>query len=128
MLASSIDRRRVQPSDRISIDPLLDDQALAIETRMGLIVILGCSHSGLINTLEHVKKMSGIDEIFGVIGGTHLISSSKHSLHDTIKAIKYLDIKLLSPCHCTGSSGIGALFCEFGDHLVFNGSGTCIEI
>ncbi|MDD1757732.1 MAG: hypothetical protein LUQ22_03265, partial [Methanotrichaceae archaeon] len=70
----------------------------------------------------------GIDEIFGVIGGTHLISSSKHSLHDTIKAIKYLDIKLLSPCHCTGSSGIGALFCEFGDQLVFNGSGTCIEI
>jgi metal-dependent hydrolase (beta-lactamase superfamily II) len=81
VLASSTDRRRIQPSDRISIDPLLDDQALAIETRMGLIVILGCSHSGLINTLEHVRKMSSIDEIFGVIGGTHRISSSKYSLY-----------------------------------------------
>jgi 7,8-dihydropterin-6-yl-methyl-4-(beta-D-ribofuranosyl)aminobenzene 5'-phosphate synthase len=95
---------------------------------MGLIVILGCSHSGLINTLEYVKKMTGIDEIFGVIGGMHLTSFSKGRLDATIKAMKHLDIKLLSPIHCTGPKGIAALFVEFGDHIVFNGSGTCIEI
>jgi len=128
VVASSIHGKRVHPDRGIRLDPLLDDQALAIETKMGLIVILGCAHSGLINTLQHVKKMSGIDEIFALVGGTHLVSYGKDRLNSTIKALKQFDIKLLSPCHCTGSSGISALFYEFGDHLVFNGSGMSIEI
>ena len=54
------------------VDPLLDDQALVLDTKKGLLIILGCAHSGMINTIEHAKNITGIDEIAGIIGGTHL--------------------------------------------------------
>jgi 7,8-dihydropterin-6-yl-methyl-4-(beta-D-ribofuranosyl)aminobenzene 5'-phosphate synthase len=117
----------VQPEVK-KIDPLYDDQALAIETTWGLLVVLGCAHSGIINTLEHVKKESGIDEIFAVVGGTHLASSSEQMFLETIKALKHLDIKLLSPCHCSGSIAVARLFGELRNRIVFNGVGTHIEI
>jgi 7,8-dihydropterin-6-yl-methyl-4-(beta-D-ribofuranosyl)aminobenzene 5'-phosphate synthase len=128
IISSGTDVETIQPDVKMKTDPMQDDQALAIETNLGLLVALGCSHSGLINTLEHVKKMSGIDEIFAVVGGTHLASSSKQRLFETISALKHLDIKLLSPCHCSGSIEIAKLFCELRNRIVFNGVGTQIEI
>jgi len=57
-------------------DPLLDDQALFLESSQGLVVILGCAHAGVINTLERVRQLSGTRKIHAILGGMHLLNAS----------------------------------------------------
>ena len=84
-------------------DPITDDTSLIINVKeKGLIVITGCAHAGLINIIRHAIKLTHIDRIYGVIGGFHLNHSSEKQLCKTIEILKELDIKLLSPMHCTG--------------------------
>ena len=84
------------------IDPLLDDQALVLDTEKGLLIILGCAHSGMINTIEHAKNITGVEKIAGIIGGTHLgfpggdKTAGKTRIDKTIQALKQL--RPWSPC------------------------------
>ncbi|MEI8004349.1 MAG: MBL fold metallo-hydrolase [Methanothrix sp.] len=122
----------VDPIKRV--DPLRDDQALVLETKKGLIIILGCAHAGLINTIEHAKKITGKEEIAGIVGGTHLgfpgsdKSAGKIRLAKTIRALKRYDIRLLAVSHCTGQEAAATFFMEFGDRFVFNNAGTVLEL
>lgn len=116
------------------IDPLLDDQALAVETDKGLVIVLGCAHSGLINIIEHARNVTGVRKIAGVIGGTHLgfsdanRAAARMRLEKTVRALREYDIGLLGVSHCTGPVAAARLFDEFGDRFVFNCAGTVIEI
>ena len=69
-------------------DPVMDDLALIIQTGRGLVVILGCAHRGMINTLYHARKITGSSEIRAVIGGSHLIGVSQERLWQSIAALK----------------------------------------
>lgn len=62
----------ISDEGEITADPILDDQALVLILERGLFVLLGCAHSGMINTLEHAKRVTGVDTVLGVAGGTHL--------------------------------------------------------
>ena len=84
-------------------DPLNDDQALLISTSKGLIVILGCAHAGLINTLEYAVTLKN-QPIHAVIGGIHLKSASLSRLNKTCESIRKFNLQHLIPCHCTGVS------------------------
>lgn len=112
------------------VDPLWDDQALVLETNEGLLVILGCAHSGMINTIEHALKITGESRVFGLVGGTHLGFGgiSKERLTMTIEALKGYDPKLLAVSHCTGLLAACELAAEFKDRFLFNNVGTIIEI
>lgn len=116
------------------VDPLRDDQALVLETKKGLLIILGCAHAGLINTIEHARKITGKEEIAGIVGGTHLgfpegdKSAGKIRLTKTIRALKGYDIRLLAVSHCTGLEAAAAFFMEFGESFVFNNAGTVLEL
>jgi 7,8-dihydropterin-6-yl-methyl-4-(beta-D-ribofuranosyl)aminobenzene 5'-phosphate synthase len=116
------------------VDALRDDQALVLETKSGLLIILGCAHAGLINTIEHAKKITGEEEIAGIVGGTHLgfpggdKSVGKIRLNKTIKALKRYDIRLLAVSHCTGQEAAATFFREYGDSFVFNNAGTFLEL
>lgn len=83
-------------------DPLLDDQALFIPTDKGTIVVTGCAHAGLINTLDYVKNLTDGEPIRFVIGGTHLESASKERMERTFADLKRLGVTEIHPCHCTG--------------------------
>jgi 7,8-dihydropterin-6-yl-methyl-4-(beta-D-ribofuranosyl)aminobenzene 5'-phosphate synthase len=83
-------------------DPLVDDQALVVETMRGLVVIAGCAHSGVVNTLGHVNKLAGRDEVYALTGGLHLERASYKQLEEAGNAIGRRNIQLLAPCHCTG--------------------------
>ena len=109
-------------------DPVMDDLALIIKTPRGLVVILGCAHRGMINTLYQAKKLTGIDKIDTVIGGSHLIGASEERLWQTIAALKELDIRKLGLCHCTDLPAISVLAQEFGENFFFNKSGADLEI
>lgn len=81
---------------------VLDDQSLIIATKGGILLILGCAHSGLINIINHAIKMTGEDTIFGIIGGTHLGFSGEMQLDKTVQALRAYQIGHLMPSHCTG--------------------------
>ena len=109
-------------------DPVLDDQALIIKTEKGLIIILGCAHRGMINTIYHAQKITGVTEIYTIIGGSHLIGVSEERLWQTIAALKELKIQKLGLCHCTDLPVMGILAQEFGEKFLFNRSGMRIDI
>jgi 7,8-dihydropterin-6-yl-methyl-4-(beta-D-ribofuranosyl)aminobenzene 5'-phosphate synthase len=84
------------------LDTTPDDQSLVLETEKGLVLILGCCHAGLVNTIEHIAYMTGRRDVFAVIGGTHLGFCSQEQIGKTAAALRTLGIKKLAASHCTG--------------------------
>jgi 7,8-dihydropterin-6-yl-methyl-4-(beta-D-ribofuranosyl)aminobenzene 5'-phosphate synthase len=109
-------------------DELLDDQALIINTEQGLVVILGCAHRGIINTLYHAQQLTGVTQIHMVLGGCHLISASKERIRLTISALRELNVQKLGVSHCTGLPAAVIMAQEFGDKFFFNNAGTRINL
>jgi 7,8-dihydropterin-6-yl-methyl-4-(beta-D-ribofuranosyl)aminobenzene 5'-phosphate synthase len=109
-------------------DKLLDDQALVIKTDAGLVVILGCAHRGMINTLYHARQMTDVDKIHAVIGGSHLMGVSEERLWQTIDAIRGLGIQKMGLCHCTDLPTASLLAQEFSEGFFFNKAGGVIDI
>ena len=109
-------------------DKLLDDQALIINAKPGLIVILGCAHRGPINTLYYAQQLTGVKSIHTVLGGSHLIHASEERIWLTIAAFKELGVQRLGLCHCTGLPAIMLIAHEFEDKFFFNNAGTRFNI
>ena len=109
-------------------DMVLDDQALIIKTELGLVVILGCAHRGIINTLYQARQLTGVEEVHTVLGGAHLIGESEERVWLTIAALKELDVQRLGLCHCTGLPATSLIAQEFGERFFFNVSGTVIDL
>ncbi len=109
-------------------DKLLDDLALVINTELGSVVVSGCAHRGIINTLYHVKQITDGKPIYAVLGGAHLISASEERIRLTIAALKELDVKRLGLNHCTSLPAASLLAQEFGDKFFFNNTGNSTEL
>lgn len=83
-------------------DPLLDDQALFADTKDGLVVMTGCAHAGVENTIEHILAVTGARKVHALIGGFHLGRASDDYLDRTAKVLESVSCQVLAPCHCTG--------------------------
>jgi 7,8-dihydropterin-6-yl-methyl-4-(beta-D-ribofuranosyl)aminobenzene 5'-phosphate synthase len=118
----------VKQDSEFQPDKVMDDQAIIIKTQQGLVIILGCAHRGMINTIYHAQKITGINEIQTVIGGSHLISASEENLWQTITALKELGVQKLGLCHCTDLPVISILAREFGEGFLFVKAGTRIDL
>ena len=99
-------------------DPIDDDMALWIRTPKGLIVLVGCCHSGLINTLNHVQHLNDGMKIRTVIGGFHLMTADFQRINKTITALRFLNFDQLIPCHCTGHFAVSMLHGAFGKQVL----------
>ena len=119
---------QVKEGNRFKPDKLLDDQALIINTETGLVVILGCAHRGIINTLYHAQQITGVKVIYAVFGGCHLMDASEERIWLTIAALKELGVQRLGVCHCTGLPASAIMAQEFGDGFFFNNAGTSISL
>ena len=122
------DTRFIKEDTGFRPDEILDDRAIIINTEQGLVVITGCAHRGIINTLYHAQQITGVKIIHTVIGGAHLFTASEHRIRRTIIALKDLNIQRLGLCHCTGLPAITLMAQEFGDKFFFNNAGTRINI
>ena len=109
-------------------DELLDDQGIVIKTPQGLAVIPGCAHRGLINTLHHAREMTGIQKIYLVAGGSHLITASDEQIWQTISALNEMGVQKLATCHCTGMRANILLSQTFGKNFILNSTGTIINL
>jgi len=109
-------------------DNIIDDQTLVFKTLQGLFVVLGCAHSGIINTLEYARKITGEERIHTVIGGTHLGPASEEQRAESIQALKKYNISRLGVSHCTGLPTSARLAHEFGEKFLYCNVGTVIEV
>jgi 7,8-dihydropterin-6-yl-methyl-4-(beta-D-ribofuranosyl)aminobenzene 5'-phosphate synthase len=109
-------------------DTFTDDQALIIKTEMGLVVILGCAHRGMINTLRHAQKITGVEAINTVIGGTHLLQASEERTLMTAAALQEMGVQRVGVSHCTGMKASVLLAQQLGDAFFSNNTGSSITI
>ena len=82
-------------------DDIPDDTALAYVTKTGLVVIAGCAHAGICNTVEQAKRVTGVDTVRAVLGGFHLQKARPERLDPTADYLAALDLEGLWCCHCT---------------------------
>lgn len=118
----------VKEGGKLLPDPLKDDLALIVKAQKGLVVILGCGHSGMINTLHHAQKIAGAERIHMVVGGTHLIHASRERMDLTVAELNRLGVHKIGVSHCTGLPAAAILFQEFGDEFFFNNTGNVVTI
>jgi 7,8-dihydropterin-6-yl-methyl-4-(beta-D-ribofuranosyl)aminobenzene 5'-phosphate synthase len=83
-------------------DNVPEDQALVFDTDKGLVVLLGCGHAGIINTLEYARTIVRPARIHAVVGGAHLFAASDETLDWTAKKLAAFGLDNLLAGHCTG--------------------------
>ena len=108
-------------------DPLVDDQAVYFETAAGTVVLLGCGHAGMINTLLYVRTLTDNRPIRAVIGGMHLRSASDERVGRTIVELERMGAPRLFPCHCTGFTASARLWHAFPDRCAPCTVGAVVE-
>jgi 7,8-dihydropterin-6-yl-methyl-4-(beta-D-ribofuranosyl)aminobenzene 5'-phosphate synthase len=109
-------------------DPLADDLSLIINADFGLVVIAGCAHRGIINTLRHAQKLTGRQKTHTIIGGTHLYRASTERIDKTIADLKDMGVQRLGVSHCTGFKASCRLAQELGDAFFLNNAGNSFTL
>ena len=108
-------------------DPIEDDLALWIRTDNGVIVCAGCSHAGLVNTLNHVRLLSNDQRVRAVIGGLHLVNAGRERLDQTVAALRSIEPDMMVPCHCTGELATDLLRSALGKRVTPGAAGMTYE-
>lgn len=108
-------------------DPIQEDQAVFFRVPEGLVILVGCAHAGLVNTMRYVTELTGEQRIFAVIGGTHLLSASPSRMQKTIEALRQYDVQKIMLSHCTGVRAYAELAKAFPDRCSWPASGTRIQ-
>jgi len=108
-------------------DPLVnDDQALVGHVRgKGLVVITGCGHASVINTVRYTRKLTGVDRVHAIVGSFHLGTPAfEPIIPPTLEALREIGPHVLVPTHCTGWRATHALAAAFPEAFIPNSVGT----
>lgn len=108
-------------------DPLPDDQALAVRTPRGVVLLLGCAHAGVVNTIDHAANLLGEGQFHAVIGGMHLLNAPRERIQATLEALDRYDVRLIGPCHCTGINATATLWLHATERCGECAAGTVLE-
>jgi 7,8-dihydropterin-6-yl-methyl-4-(beta-D-ribofuranosyl)aminobenzene 5'-phosphate synthase len=113
------DKLRYREGDVFLADDLEEDQAIVIHVKgKGLVVLSGCAHAGIVNTVQHAREISGIDRVWAILGGFHLARANTQEMRNTVAHIQALSPKLVMPMHCTGLAGIRLFAAEMPQAFV----------
>ncbi len=108
-------------------DLIVDDQSLIAMTGAGNVLICGCAHAGVLNTLAHAAVVAGDDRFVAVVGGFHLGSAGPERIARTVRALEAAGVKRVGPAHCTGEAACAALAEAFGERFLHCSAGTVLE-
>lgn len=109
-------------------DMIRDDQSLFIKTDKGLVIVAGCAHSGIVNTLEYIRKLTDNAKVHAIIGGMHLLNANPERLHETMKALERVNFDLIAPMHCTGEKPTAMILKSFPNQFIQCNAGDMICI
>jgi 7,8-dihydropterin-6-yl-methyl-4-(beta-D-ribofuranosyl)aminobenzene 5'-phosphate synthase len=114
--------------DTFHPDTLVDDQSLAILVKdKGLVIVSGCAHAGIVNTVRHAQEVTGEERVWAVVGGFHLGRASREIVDATIAGLEAVRPVIVSPGHCTGFEAFCAFAQTMPDQFVLNVVGTVIH-
>ena len=108
---------------------ILDDQGLVINVKdKGLVVISGCAHAGIINTINYAKEVSGVEKVYAVVGGFHLTGDYfAPTIERTVAEMKGIAPKIVLPSHCTGIRALIRIANALPNSFVENSVGTTFQ-
>jgi len=115
--------------ERFIPDVLLDDQSLIFKIEgKGLVIVSGCAHSGIVNTVLHSRKLMKVEKVHAVIGGFHLKDADEERIRRTIKDLAAFNPEVICPCHCTGRKATAMFKEAFGEDCQPVKTGDIIEL
>jgi len=117
----------VEIDGELAHDEIPDDQSIFIELEgKGIVVLTGCCHAGVVNTLTYAQEMFPDQKVYALIGGLHLNSAEDEQMQRTIEYLSKSQIRYLSALHCTGYYAQRILMEKFRDRWIPNTVGTQI--
>lgn len=108
-------------------DPLMhDDQCVIVNVRnKGLVIVTGCSHAGIINVVRNAQAITGVQDIYAIIGGFHLTGGIfEKIIPQTVAELQSINPRYMVPCHCTGWRAIQEISRAMPDAYIPNSVGT----
>ena len=109
-------------------DPIEDDLSLWIQTERGILLVCGCCHAGIVNTLQYLATLRSLAPVRTIIGGMHLLNASQERLDATLHALSAASPELIVPCHCTGEGANEALISRFSTRVKPGKTGLRIDL
>jgi len=116
----------IQNGKRVK-DELMDDMSLAIKTWMGLVVVSGCSHAGIVGIVKRAMRITGETRVRAVVGGFHLIEASEERIERTVREFQRLGVEEVYTGHCTGLKAEAAFLKAYGERFHKLHSGMVME-
>jgi 7,8-dihydropterin-6-yl-methyl-4-(beta-D-ribofuranosyl)aminobenzene 5'-phosphate synthase len=116
---------QIKRGEKIEHDTLPGEQAVFFKVKgKGLVVLSGCAHAGIVNTIKQAQKVAGTDKIHAIMGGFHLINAKPELIQSTVADIKAMKPDYIVPTHCTGFEAIVTFSREMPNEFVLNTAGT----
>jgi 7,8-dihydropterin-6-yl-methyl-4-(beta-D-ribofuranosyl)aminobenzene 5'-phosphate synthase len=123
--ASGSSTRAYREGEAFLSDHLEDDQSIAIHVRgKGLVVVSGCAHAGIVNTVRYAREISGVERVWAILGGFHLAPAEDDEIERTIEAIAELEPHVVVPSHCTGFRAMAEFARQMPEQFVLGAVGT----
>jgi 7,8-dihydropterin-6-yl-methyl-4-(beta-D-ribofuranosyl)aminobenzene 5'-phosphate synthase len=115
----------INRGDTIVPDDFHGEQALVFNVKgKGLVVLSGCAHAGIVNTIKHAQKIAGTDKVHAILGGCHLVNAKPEIIQNTVADIKAMKPDYIIPTHCTGFEAMVAFSKEMPNEFIMNTAGT----
>ncbi len=90
----------------------------------GLVIVSGCAHTGIVNTIRHAQELTGVEKVHAVVGGFHLVNGQNETIESTIADIKAIGPDYIIPTHCTGFEAVAAFLRAMPDQFILSTAGT----
>ncbi len=115
----------IKRGEKLEHDIFPGEQALFFKVKgKGLVVLSGCAHAGIVNTVRQAQKVAGTEKLHAIMGGFHLINAKPEIIQSTVADIKAMKPDMIMPAHCTGFEAVVAFSRELPDAFVMNTAGT----
>jgi 7,8-dihydropterin-6-yl-methyl-4-(beta-D-ribofuranosyl)aminobenzene 5'-phosphate synthase len=117
--------RWVKKGDNLIEETFIGEQSVVLNVKgKGLVVLTGCAHVGVVNTVKHAQKISGITKVHAIMGGFHLTGAKEELIRNTVHDLKRMAPDYVVPMHCTGFEATLAFAKEMADQFILNTAGT----
>jgi len=117
--------RLVKRGGNLEPEDFIGEQSVVLNLKgKGLIVLSGCAHVGIVNTVKHAQRITGVEKVHAIMGGFHLAGAKADVIQRTVADIKAMAPDYIMPMHCTGFETIVAFAKEMPDQFILNTAGT----